>query len=381
MRVTARADAGERVAALDIFRGLIMALMALDHTRAFFFGFEPSPTDLAATTPALFATRWITHLCAPGFLFLAGVSASLKARSTTRGRLATYLLTRGAFLVALEYLVVTSAWIPDPTRSMILLQVIWAIGWSMILLGLLVRLPAPLVGLLGLAVMALHPLAAPYLAAAAPAWLHAILLAGDGAQVDTGGQTLIVVYPILPWAGVMAAGYGAGALFAGPPRRWGPAALGAGLALVALFAALRWAEVGGDPVGWRAAGGGALAFLNVEKYPPSPLFLTATLGVSAVLLGLIALRPVAAGFLAPLGRAPLFFYVLHLYALRLAGLAAAAAVWGPDRLGPPPLHSTPEWPLWAIWAIWPAAMLLLFPPIRWFARLKARRRGGWTGYL
>ena len=374
-----------RILAIDALRGLVMALMALDHTRDFFFGFTPDPTDLDATTPALFATRWITHICAPAFLLLAGVSARLRLARVGRRRMAVYLLTRGAFLVALELTVVTFGWIPDPTRGLILIQVIWAIGWSMILLGLLLPLPPGVILAAGLAGAILHPAASDaLLSAGAPAWVSLILLQGGGETIRVGAEVWIISYPILPWAAVMAIGFGLGDRLAGPPGRWAPGAAAAGLGLILLFAAARALTDWGDPAPWATTGDpvrAALAFLNVDKYPPSPLYLAVTLGLALLRLAGLGLGGgAAARLLTAFGRAPLFFYVAHLYALRLAGLAAAAAVWGVGQLGPPPLKSAPEWPLWSVWTIWAFAIAALWPPTRWFAALKARR-GGWTSWF
>ena len=373
--------AGARIPAIDCLRGLIMALMALDHTRDFVLGFSPDPTDLATTTPALFATRWITHLCAPGFLLLAGMAIRLQGEAMPRARLAVRLMLRGLLLVVLEMTLVTFAWIPDPSRSLILWQVIWAIGWSMVAMAGLIWLPAAVVAALGVAICAFHPHLSALLALAdAPGWLRMVLIDANGA-LDLGRTRAIVSYPVLPWLGVMAAGYGLGGVLG--REGWAAPVSWLGLGLLALFVALRLGGLG-DPVPWTAeAGRPVLAFLDAEKYPPSPVFLAMTLG--PLLLMLAALQRFGAGqaaaVLRPLGQAPLFFYVLHLYALRAFGLAAAAIVWGPENLGPPPLHSTPEWPLPAVWAVWLMAMAALLPPTRWFARLRQRRRGGWTAYV
>jgi uncharacterized membrane protein len=282
--------------------------------------------------------------------------------------------------------VVTFAWIPDPGGGLILLQVIWAIGWSMILLAPVVCLPAVSVGLLGLVLMGLGSLHEAGLLLGRD-WFAVLLIEGGQQTLEPGGGwTLIVSYPILPWTGVMAAGYGLGPLMAGPAARWRSAMLVLGAGLLALFVMLRLGNLGGDPVPWLRYPDPmitVLSFLNAEKYPPSPLYLLMTLGVVLILLSAFArldqLR--IARVLRTLGRAPLFFYILHLYVLRIAGLIAAALVWGPDRLGPPPLHSTPEWPLPGVWAVWLVAMVILYWPTRRFARLKARRHGGWTSYL
>jgi uncharacterized membrane protein len=380
-------EVGARIASMDHLRGLIMALMALDHTRVFIMGFAPDPTDIDTTSVPLFATRWITHLCAPGFLLLAGAAARLQLERRGRGSLAVFMATRGAFLIALELTVIGLAWIPDPSRSLMLLQVIWAIGWSMVLLAPLIFLPAPLVGAFGVALCLLHPtLSAGLAAAEAPAWASVILFDANHTLGIGDTTELIVTYPILPWFGLMAAGYGLGELILRRPADWPPRVARLGLALLLGFVVLRASGVGLDPEPWQAdlpTWQSAMSFINCEKYPPSPLFMIMTLGPLLLLLALFERTSVgrAVRFLRPLGQAPLFFYVLHLYALRIVGLAAAAAVWGLGNLGPPPLHSAPEWSLWAVWLVWIFAMIVLCPPTRWFAEFKARRRRWWTRYL
>ncbi len=383
----ARDPARPRLRSIDLLRGLIMALMALDHTRAFILGFERVPTDLDTTTAALFATRWITHFCAPGFLLLAGAAAFLQRGRRGAGGLAVLLLTRGAFLVALELTVASFAWIPDPSRSLLLLQVIWAIGWSMILLAPLVVLPALWVGLVGVALALLHPALSEALATAgAPEWLRVLLLDANATLGWGEGGALLVSYPILPWFAVMAAGYGLGAVIRARPDDWPRPIAWVGGGLVLGFVVLRAVGLGLDPVPWQADAGAAraaMSFLNTEKYPPSPLFLMMTLGPVLLLLALLDRRPAGpwAGPLEAFGQAPLFFYVLHLYALRVVGLGAALAVWGIGELGPPPKHSAPEWSLWAAWGIWIAAMWAFYCPTRWFAGLKPRSRAWWMSYL
>jgi uncharacterized membrane protein len=210
----------------------------------------------------------------------------------------------------------------------------------------------------------------------------------DANQTLTWGEStrLIVSYPILPWFAVMAAGYGLGALIQARPFDWPALAARLGLILILGFIALRASGVGLDPEPWRPEPGGVrsvLSFLNCEKYPPSPLFLMMTLGPLLLLLALFERHGAgpARGLLGVFGRAPLFFYVLHLYALRVVGLAAAALTWGIGNLGPPPQHSAPEWPLWAAWAVWALAMLAFYRPTRWYGDLKARSQGWWTAYL
>jgi uncharacterized membrane protein len=365
-----------RLAAIDRLRGLVMVLMALDHTRGFFLGFTPDPTDLATTTTALFATRWITHICAPAFLLLAGMSARLRLARGGPGPLALYLATRGLILVALEVTLVSLIWIPLP--GTLLLQVIWAIGWSLLLLAPLAFLPPWIPGLIGLALMALHPA----LAGLLPSGALRILLFSANASLDLGPVTAIVSYPVLPWTGVLLAGWWFGGLAA--CGRWRRPAAWLGLAAVAGFVVMRLAGIpGADPVPWVPdTARGAIGFLDAEKYPPSPAYLAMTLGPAFLLLA--AMDRLPAGrvllWLETFGRAPLFFYVLHLAALRVTGLVAAALVWGPGALGPPPAPSTPQWPLWAVWLVWAAALAALYPPVRPYADLRRHRRG-WTAWL
>ena len=317
--------------------------MALDHTRDFFFGLTPDPTDLAVTTPALFATRWITHVCAPGFLLLAGISARLLRDRTNRRNLFVFLILRGAMLIVLELTIITFAWIPDPGR-LILLQVIWAIGWSMILLALLLWLPAAALGALAVAIM-IVPLADLATLLGIPDWLVVLLFRGDQV-LSIGGSNYIVSYAIVPWAAVMAFGYWVGGVVVTEGRLRVSACVGLGCALLAVFVVARTAGLG-DPADWSGQDTAArtvMSFLNVEKYPPSPAYLALTLGLVFLLFAAFDTRAGHRPFawLQALGRASLFFYVLHLYVLRSIGLAAAALVWGVDQLGPPPRPSAPE---------------------------------------
>ncbi len=388
------APAAGRLASIDALRGLVMLFMLLDHVRETFFLHHQvaDPMDVDATAPSVFFSRLLAHVCAPVFVFLTGVSAFLYgARMPQGGRAATagFLLKRGLFLVALELTLVSFAWTFQFPPKVIYLQVIWAIGLSMLALAALVWLPRGALAALGLALVAGHNLLdglhfAPGHALHAPwAVLH------DRGWIDLGGSGADAVlrlrtsYPVLPWIGVIALGYAAGAWFApavavaARQRRL----LGWGLALLAGFALLRaWNGYGDLP--WAAADtalAAAMGFLNVTKYPPSLLFVALTLGVGLLLLWALEHLPPASRWLQVLagyGAAPMFFYLLHLYVLRLL-YVAALALWGAnqgryfgfDGMG-------------AVWLTAIALAALLYVPTRAFGRFKARRKDiAWLKYL
>jgi uncharacterized membrane protein len=390
-----------RTSSIDLLRGAVMVLMVLDHARDFFTGFRVRPTDLATTTVILFATRWITHFCAPVFVLLAGLSAYLYG--ARRGDLtpSRFLVSRGIWLVLLEVTVVRLCWIPDPGYHITVIQVIWALGWSMIALAALCRLPFAAVAVIGGVIVAGHNLLdgvrARDLGAAGPLWN---ILHQPGTLEPAAGHRLFISYPILPWIGVMALGFCLGRIFvAWPPERRRRLLLRLGVAATVAFIALRLLNGYGDPKPWSVQPRGAvysvLSFLNCEKYPPSLSFLLMTLGPALVVLAYLQ-RP-AAGRLAgqereppallrPLlvfGRVPLLFYVSHLILLRYVSIPLAVAKWGvAAAIQPPPGHAgSPEWPLWSSYLAWALALLLLYPLCRWFAAIKARRRDWWLSYL
>ena len=220
-----------RHAVIDLLRGVVMVLMVLDHARDFFFSSRLDPTDLKTTTPLLFFTRWVTHFCAPVFVLLAGVAAYLYGARRTPAELGRFLATRGLWLVFLELVVVHFGWFPDPEFRVTLLQVMWALGWSMLLLAGLSRLPlAVVVGFGGLLIAGhnlLDPVRAAQLGAWGPLWK---LLHEPGVYRINPQHLLIIGYPLVPWCGVMAVGYGLGALIHRAPQRWSCYAFGLGAA-------------------------------------------------------------------------------------------------------------------------------------------------------
>ncbi|AQR75687.1 hypothetical protein BXU08_05000 [Sphingomonas sp. LM7] len=372
-----------RIRSIDALRGLVILLMLVDHTREFFYlhAQVADPMNLAATSPDLFFTRLAAHLCAPVFVALTGVAAWLYA--APRGgapAAAAFLAKRGLFLIALEWTVVNFAWTFDFTPATVFLQVIWAIGLSMLALAALVHLPRAALLAIGLAIVLGHNLLDSI--HVAPGTLgHALwAVLHDRGFIDLpwGGQAR-TSYPVLPWIGVIAVGYTIGPWFArGVDPAWRQRALwGAGGVALAGFAALRAFNGYGEPVPWSSGETAlqtAMSFLNLTKYPPSAAFLLVTLGLGAWLLAALEklpARPVA--MLAVFGSAPLFFYILHLYLLhilnRLVGLSL-------DAEG---LVSLPD-----VASLWLVAMLVAIPC--WFACRRfgqAKRASGawWMRYL
>ncbi len=384
-----------RLESIDVVRGVIMILMALDHTRDFFGVIAVSPTDVARASAPLFLTRWVTHICAPVFFLLTGAGAALARGRRTNGQLARLLFTRGAWLIVLELTVVRClAFQFNFDYRVTMLIVLWALGWAMIALAPLVYLPAAVVAASGGAMIALHnlldgmPRASNAIVAALQAILH-----GPGMVLATRDHVVFAAYPLIPWIGVTAVGFGLGAFYRTHTDRRA-ILLRLGIACCAAFVLLRWLNVYGDPSRWtaqRAALFTVLSFLNTTKYPPSLLFLLMTLGPAALLLAAVdrstprVLRPALV-----YGRVPLFYFVLHLIAIHLLAILVCylrygTAHWmfespGLDRY---PFTQPPGWgyPLPIVYLAWVSVVALLYLPCRWFAAVKLRRRDWWISYL
>jgi uncharacterized membrane protein len=378
-----------RTLSIDLVRGAVMVLMVLDHARDFWFGFKPEPTDLATTNVLLFATRWVTHFCAPVFVFLAGTSAYLYGKRHGPERVTSYLLSRGAWLVALELTIVRLGWVPELGYHFSVLQVIWAIGWSMIVLALLCRLPVVAVAAVGAVIVAGHNLLDRFDGDDHGAWQSLwLLLHKRGIIEPVPHHVLFVAYPLLAWFGVIALGYAFGSIFDRPAEERQRLLLPIGLAATLGFFVLRALDVYGDPSPWSAQPRGAvftvLSFFNCTKYPPSFLYLLMTLGPAILCLRALDRIDVPA-WLAPLavfGRVPLLFYVAHLYLLRYTAAPISAMKFGPTAFDPPPGHAaSAELPLFTAYLAWLTALVLLYPLCLWFSKLKARRRDWWLSYL
>jgi uncharacterized membrane protein len=367
-----------------------MVLMALDHTRDFFAaggGFNPRDVN----EPALFLTRWVTHFCAPAFVFLAGTSAFLygaRGGRTVR-EVSRFLFTRGLWLVLVEVTIVRFAWTFGVFPAFVFLQVIWAIGVSMLVLSGLVHFPRWAVGSVGIGMIVGHNLLDGLQAAqfGPIGWLWNIVHQ-PAILHPASAAAVVVVYPLIPWIGVMAAGFALGPLMLlepAPRRRW---LMGLGVVVTLAFMLLRAANIYGDPAPWTLhdnTPATVLSFLNTEKYPPSALYLAMTLGPTLVALAWFEL---ARGRLARLfitfGRVPLFYYIAHLLLLHTLAVVSAAVVLGDVAGLFGGLSAKPEsygLGLPGVYLVWILVVAALYLPCRWFAEVKRRRSDVWLRYL
>ena len=390
-----RAASRARVESVDVLRGVIMIVMALDHVRDF-FGAAVNPTDPATTTVALFFTRWITHVCAPVFFLLTGVGARLALRRRSRSELSRFLLTRGLWLIFLEIVVLRCFGLQfNFDYRVTVLTVLWALGWAMITLSALIRLPVWAAAAFGVVMIATHNLLDGVPASAfgslAPLWsaLHA-----PNVIYSDGRHVVLAAYVLIPWVGVTAAGYALGVIFRWDAERRRALLLRLGVGCVVAFVVLRAANVYGDPAPWSAQRSPVftvLSFLNTTKYPPSLLFLLMTLGPA--LLALRALDGRTPRLLRPalvVGQVPLFYFLLHMPLIHLLAVAVSYARYGAvhwmfesPTLDRYPITQPPGWPLPlpVIYLIWVAVVATLYPLCRWFAGVRRRRDDPWLSYL
>ncbi|HET7843758.1 MAG TPA: heparan-alpha-glucosaminide N-acetyltransferase domain-containing protein [Xanthomonadales bacterium] len=372
-----------RIEAIDVLRGIVIVLMVLDHVRDYFTAYRFGPLDPEKTWATLYATRWVTHFCAPLFVLLSGVSIRLMAARVARGALALFLLKRGSWLVLLEVVVVSFLWsFRFDYGAGIFLQVIWAIGASMVAMAALVHLPPRIVAAIGVAIVAGH-----HLLDGVDGTAYGVAWTLPFAPGPLGGVGF-VAYPFVPWLGIMAAGYGVGGLYAlsAPQRR--RALLLLGLALVVAFAIGRTLNGYGDPRPWVPQADSlrtAFAFMDVTKYPPSLWFACATIGPGLVALALLerARGPIAA-FFATYGRVPLFAYLLHIAVVHLlAGLVGLATGHGTAIIGDAFFNYPDGWGygLRVVYPAWILVIALLYLPCRWYGRKKARGTSRLYAYL
>jgi uncharacterized membrane protein len=387
-----------RIDSIDLLRGAVIVLMALDHVRDYFHAdaFLYDPTDLARTTAALFLTRWVTHFCAPVFVFLAGLAACLQGSRKTPKELSLFLATRGAWLVFLELFAVSLCRTFNPAFPYFNLQVIWAIGVGMIVMSALIHLDRRLLFLVGVALVAGHNLLdrvhVPGGGVAAFLWA----VVHETGHFDLGGTVVRVHYPLLPWVGIMAPGYCCGPWYGGPcrPETRRRRLLRAGLLATGLFVLVRAGNLYGDPAPWSPQASGLfslLSFLNVTKYPPSLLYTLMTLGPALVVLAL-AEKPLGrlTRWMVTFGNVPLFFYMAHILLIHVVATVAAVATGYrvSDMILAGGVNDAPAlkgygFSLSTVYLVWLGVVLALYPCCRWFAAYKASHQASrwWLSYL
>jgi uncharacterized membrane protein len=409
--------ARSRIDSIDLVRGIVMVIMLLDHTRDFVHrdvlqGFDP--TDLAHTNPMLFFTRWITHYCAPIFVFLAGTGAYLQvSRGKSKGELSKFLFTRGLWLIVLEFtLIRCGAFLNFDYRFLGALQVIWVIGVSMIVLAALIHLPLRIVAGIGVLMIFLHNFLDRVRVqgwqgpeSAVPSiWAKLFIILHQSFEAFPilwffPSPVVFVLYPLIPWVGVMAAGYAFGALYQMDAARRRRLLLIMGAIATALFFILRTINRYGDPSPWAKQSTVSftlISFFNVTKYPPSLLFLLMTLGPAFLALAWFEVRKSNStnahpsrvrNFFVTFGRVPLFFYLLQWPTAHLTSIVAHLIAGKPigwmfgsqiQTAGPPPGMG---FGLLVVYVCWISGVILLYPLCKWFAGVKQRRRDWWLSYL
>lgn len=382
----------QRIHSIDLLRGIIMIVMALDHVRDFFQSGGPAgpdPTSMATTTPLLFFTRFITHYCAPTFVFLSGVSAFLSGQRKTKKELSAFLLKRGIWLLLVEVIFISFGLSLNPAWGFVLLQVIWAIGWSMIILAAFIRLPLRTIFITGLVIVLFHNLL-DYVTTT-PGTISDVLLkitfTSGGFPLFAGGRLFVFAYAIIPWTGIMLLGYATGSLYQASfnDRRRKKILFTAGAAALLAFVVLRSINHYGDPAPWAVQRNGVytfLSFMNISKYPPSLMYVCITLGPSLLFL---SLTENAAGklvnVLSTYGRVPFFYYICHFYLLRffsiisffLQGFTLAQVHSQPFFFEPP----RGGYNLGIVYLVWLLVVSLLYFPCRWFDQYKKSHREKW----
>jgi len=389
-----------RIASIDLLRGLVMLIMAIDHVRDNFLLGSPDPTDLTTTTPLLFFTRWITHFCAPTFVFLSGVSAFLAGERRSGKEMSSFLLKRGFWLILVEVFIVSRGIAIDPTFQVAILQVIWAIGGSMILLGLLLRLRASLtvIGIIGGCLFFGHDLLNSLVPASIQAsWYGKLFFFSEGPTgsdiFKVGHVYIMIAYALLPWTGVMLLGYVFGSVyksgFDAAERK--KILLYNGFGLLGLFLVFRGFNLYGDPAHWfvhRTPLITFLSFLNVTKYPCSLLYLSMTIGTALVVL---AYTEKAANRFTAIctvyGKVPFFYYVIHWYLIDVIHVILffvmgytgkqivnpnSHFVFAPDGWG---------FSLGGVYLIWLVVVVIMYRPCKWFGNYKKTHRQWWLSYL
>lgn len=384
-----------RIQSIDIVRGLVMIIMALDHTRDFMHvsSLTQNPLDLTSTTPVLFFTRWITNFCAPVFVFLSGTSAYLSIRNRNDLKESRkFLVARGVWLILLEFTIINFAIWYDVHFRILLFQVIAAIGFGFIILSFLVRLPVKVLGITGLVLIFGHDLLSYIHFNDSPViWKTISLIFNFTAFQPSKDFSFIIAYPVLPWFGMMLAGFAAGKIFELPERERKKVLLRIGMAALILFAVLRYINGYGDPSGWAVQKNGLftlLSFVNTSKYPPSLLYSLMILGSMFLVLYLTDRTGSKTGrLLSVYGKVPFFYYLIHLYLVHaimlaimfLQGYRFSELSFAPFNYGR--AHGSGI-SLLAVYLIWISVVVILYPICRWYGNYKSLHKGNrWLRYL
>ncbi len=387
---------GKRILSIDIVRGLVMIIMALDHMRDLLHvtALTQNPTDLATTTPALFASRWITHLCAPVFVFLSGVSVYLSARRKTVADMRRFLFARGFWLIVLEFTVINFLLWFDVHFRILLLQVIAAIGMGFIVLALLFKVAPRVLGLIGIIIIFLHNLLQ-YVPITNPASFPNVLrniLFTPGIQTVSPDFLFFTAYPLIPWIAIMLVGYSFGRVYDKEEKQRNKILLNTGIAALGLFILIRLVNVYGDPAPWSQQKNflyTVMSFFNVTKYPPSLLFILLFLGICRLLLFYSERLPKGIqNVLSVYGQVPMFYYLVHWMLIRLATILLAYAqgfmwsdmVFAPFGFGRPATGFGLG--LAGVLLSWMCLVILLYPLCKWYAGYKKNHPEKlWLRYL
>jgi len=383
----------KRIESIDLLRGLIMIIMALDHSRDFFHkeALTGNPLDPATTTPILYFTRWITHFCAPAFVFLSGLSACLQSRRKTKKELGWFLMTRGLWLIFIDLTVMSLGLTGDIYYSLFVLETLWSIGASMVILGLMIRLPFNIILATGLVIFLGHNLldfAERSRGGVVPFWWS--LLHRPAIIPLWSDHSLFIFYPFLSWTGLMLLGYCIGKLFTDMDTvRRKKILLWTGIGVMIFFVALRAANFYGDPVPWsqqKNAMATFFSFMNVQKYPPSLLFLCATIGPMLIFLALV--KNTGSRFVkivSVYGRVPFFYFIVHFYILHIATIIAylsrghSVAEGMKGITGLPFKFANPGegYSLVIVYLIWIAIVIAMYPLCKWYDRYKTNHKEKW----
>lgn len=390
-----------RVQSIDVLRGIVMIIMALDHVRDFFHdeAFTKDPLDPGTTYGAIYFTRWITHFCAPVFIFLAGTSGYLQGLRKSKGELSKFLITRGLWLILAEWLIISFGLTFDPGYHIIPFQVIWAIGISMVVLGIVVWLPYTAIFILGALIVLGHNML-DYVEAENAAlkqsngfWLDILHGARFAFYPWAAGHNIVIVYPFVAWAGIMMMGYCAGRLFEAPvdPKKRKKTLLAIGSGLIVFFIIIRFINSYGDPSPWKdfpSALSDFFSFMNVTKYPPSVMYASITLGPALIVLALLeGVQNKVTEFAKIYGRVPFFYYVIHFYLIHLLTVIAffASGYGTKDIVDPNSFFFFRPvafgFDLWVVYLVWISVILILYPLCKWYNNYKSTHKHWWLSYL